>query len=401
MADTIDINNFNAWRKSVNPNAEDYVAKGGAEDSAAVEWAIKNGYDNSKKYTVPATTQTNATTTTNKNQTKVNEQEYIGMPVYDSALAKSEEQAFLDRNMPEQGTSYLDRLGAIYPAPKPYTPQQEQRTRNAATIAESLKSLAEIYGGAKGAYIRNREPIEMDKAEKKILYERNKYDSDLRDYARAYIQASGQDTEYLRNLKAKAAEYGKDMAAQDYLQKKNAFQMQYDYLKDEAERKRKDAEADERKRENDRRYGLDAAKFKFEKDKEMKKDTIPVYIDGKEQRFPRESVNTVVARAIQDGVAGTTRQTRNRYDLMGNVIGKEEVEVPITPSTSLTDNQIQGIFEANYKRYLERGMNIRQGLTDYDKAYDNKKGITAEYKRRIVQEQKKQRSQQTSSGGLY
>ena len=54
MSKTIDINNFNAFRRTKNPSAADYVSQGSAKDASAIDWANKNGYDNSKVYTTPA-----------------------------------------------------------------------------------------------------------------------------------------------------------------------------------------------------------------------------------------------------------------------------------------------------------------------------------------------------------
>jgi len=59
---TIDQGNFNAWRKTVNPDAVDYVSQGPEKDNAAIQWANNNGYDNSKVYTAPAATPTVPTT---------------------------------------------------------------------------------------------------------------------------------------------------------------------------------------------------------------------------------------------------------------------------------------------------------------------------------------------------
>jgi hypothetical protein len=52
--ETIDQNNFNAWRRTVTPGAEDYTSQGPEKDNAAIQWAKDNGYDNSKVYTTPA-----------------------------------------------------------------------------------------------------------------------------------------------------------------------------------------------------------------------------------------------------------------------------------------------------------------------------------------------------------
>lgn len=143
------------------------------------------------------------------------------VPQYNYGLANQAENEYLQRNKPTD--TYLSRFSSIYPAPKEYTPKQEETQRNAASVAESLKSLAEIYGQAKGAHLQARIPEESDKAEQLIHYNRNKHDEDLRAYQRAYIAASGQDSEELRRLRDNALGYGQNIARNDYLSQKAAY----------------------------------------------------------------------------------------------------------------------------------------------------------------------------------
>jgi hypothetical protein len=198
---TIDPVNFNAWRKSINPKATDYVFKGNDKDNAVLDWANKNGYDNSKNYIGTSAPKA---------------------PQYNYGLATQGENDYIQKNAPTD--TYLSRFSSMYPAPKEITPQQEQNQRNVASVAESLKSLAEIYGQAKGAHLQARVPEENAKAEQQILYNRNKYDEDLRNYQRAYISAAGQDSENLRQLREKALGYGKMIADNDYASQKLAYE---------------------------------------------------------------------------------------------------------------------------------------------------------------------------------
>lgn len=145
----------------------------------------------------------------------------ISAPTYNSGLATQAENEYMQRNAPTD--TYLSRFSSIYPAPKEYTPQQEETQRNAASVAESLKSLAEIYAGAKGAHLQARASEESDKSEQLIRYNRNKHDEDLRAYQRAYIQAAGQDSEYLQHLREKALGYGRMIADKDYATQKAAY----------------------------------------------------------------------------------------------------------------------------------------------------------------------------------
>lgn len=121
-------------------------------------------------------------------------------------------QKYLKDNPIAPDDTYVSRLSSVYPAPKPYTPQQEENTRNSASMAETLKSLAEIYGQSKGAYLQKRQPEESAKAENRILYDKNKYDTDLREYGRAMVGAMGQDSERLQQLRHNAQQYGQTMA---------------------------------------------------------------------------------------------------------------------------------------------------------------------------------------------
>lgn len=204
MAATIDPANFNAWRKTVNPNAEDYTFQGNEKDNAVLDWANKNGYDNTKNYIGTSAPQSPQ------------------VPKYNYGLATQAENEYMQKNAPTD--TYLSRFSSMYPAPKEITPQQEQNQRNVASVAESLKSLAEIYGQAKGAHLQARAPEENDKVEQQILYNRNKHDEDLRAYQRAYIAAAGQDSEYLQQLRAKAMGYGKMIADNDYASQKLQYE---------------------------------------------------------------------------------------------------------------------------------------------------------------------------------
>lgn len=208
----VDPTNFNAWRKTVNPNADDYTFQGNEKDKPVIDWANKNGYDNSKNYSTQAPM---------LRQAQQPQAQQPQAPSYNYGLADQAENEYLQRN--KQDDTYLSRFSSIYPAPKEYTSQQEETQRNAASVAESLKSLAEIYGQAKGAHLQARAPEKSDKAEQLIRYNRNKHDEDLRAYQRAYIAAAGQDSEYLQQLRAKALGYGQNIAKNDYLSQKAAY----------------------------------------------------------------------------------------------------------------------------------------------------------------------------------
>lgn len=165
---------------------------------------------------------------------------------YDFNVADVAEQNYLDKNAIAKDDTYVSRLSTMYPAPKPYTPKQEQQTRNAASMAETLKSLAEIYGQSKGAFLQKREPIESAKAENRILYDKNKYDADLREYARAMVGAMGQDSEEVRRLRENARRYGQTIAEKDYLAKKAQWDRQNKITDDENKNKFTAGETDKK-----------------------------------------------------------------------------------------------------------------------------------------------------------
>lgn len=144
--------------------------------------------------------------------------------IFDPTKAVQYSNEYLNTHPIAPDDTYVSRLSSMYPAPKPYTPQQEQGTRNAASMAETLKSLAEIYGQSKGAFLKQRQPEENIKADANILREKNKYDTDLREYSRAMIQAGGQDSERARQLKERAENWGQSINDKEYSAKLSAEQ---------------------------------------------------------------------------------------------------------------------------------------------------------------------------------
>lgn len=165
---------------------------------------------------------------------------------YDPYGGQQYEEDYLKKHAIAPDDTAVSRFSAAYPTPTPYTPKQEQQTRNSASIAETLKSLAEIYGQSKGAQLRQRQPEENGKAEANILREKNKYDTDLREYARAMIAAGGQDSEKLRILRQNAEKHGQWAAKNEYDSKK--AELDRDNKLSDAEAKRKyDAEQADKK----------------------------------------------------------------------------------------------------------------------------------------------------------
>ena len=145
-------------------------------------------------------------------------------------------QRYLDANAIDKNDTAVSRLSSFYPAPKEYTPVQQEQTRNAASMAETLKSLAEIYGQSKGAFLQKRQPEESAKAENKILYEKNKYDQDLREYVRAMVGAMGQDSERVRQLRENAQRYGQAMYGNELALAKEKRQRQNKIDDDKADK---------------------------------------------------------------------------------------------------------------------------------------------------------------------
>lgn len=142
---------------------------------------------------------------------------------YDRNTEREGVKYYMDNYAPKDDDSYLSRFSTYYPAPKPYTKADEARVRNAGAVSESLKSLAEIYGQSKGAHLQERQPTESEKASQEILYSRNKYDKDLRDYQRAYLQAAGADSEELKRMREKALGYGQSIAGIEYNKKMSEY----------------------------------------------------------------------------------------------------------------------------------------------------------------------------------
>lgn len=321
------------------------------------------------------------------------------------------EQQYYDKNKPLPDDTYVSRFSSMYPAPKPYTPKQEQQTRNSASMAETLKSLAEIYGQSKGAFLKQRQPEENVKADATILREKNKYDTDLREYARAMIQAGGQDSEKAQQLKLKADAWGQALSDKDENRKLQAEQRDKEQKRyDESidYRNKKDAEAEKQRKEqtgigwyNAETSRINAlrprtgrttsisSRYGYATDKsEDGKETVPVMVGGKQYDFPAENVDMVVAAAIRNGVAGTYEKN------YGGVRGI--VDEPITATTKLDGKQRKAIFDSVAGQFISIGngkFTIRKNLSDYDKA-KNIEAYDKEYRSNQTQTQNIQESTQ-------
>lgn len=316
---------------------------------------------------------------------------------------------FLKDYTPAPDDTYVSRFSSMYPEPKPYTPKQEQLTRNSASMAETLKSLAEIYGQSKGAFLKQRQPEENVKADATILREKNKYDTDLREYARAMIQAGGQDSEKAQQLKLKADAWGQALSDKDENRKLQANkiateQKRYDETisyrdkKDIAEEKQRGVQngigwynaqtsrinalrpRTGRTTSISSRYGYATDKY------EDGKETVPVMVGGKQYDFPAENVDMVVAAAIRNGVAGTYEKN------YGGVRGI--LDEPITATTKLDGKQRKAIFDSVAGQFISIGngkFTIRKNLSDYDKA-KNTEAYDKEYRSKPTQTQNIQES---------
>ncbi|GHU73116.1 hypothetical protein FACS189413_17150 [Bacteroidia bacterium] len=163
------------------------------------------------------------------------EVEPVVAPKFDYEASQTYAGEYAQRNaIPEP-----DRMAAILGRymPPPIDPQKEkQRNSAGASIAESMKSLAEIFGQARGAHLRERKPEESLKAEQNNNYLTKKYNDEMKQYAQALANAEIGDKEVLRRLQKEADEYGMKMAGLDYNQRMQQYQ--YDRSLEDAARKR-------------------------------------------------------------------------------------------------------------------------------------------------------------------
>ena len=260
----------------------------------------------------------------------------------------------------------LDAIMSNYKKPeKQINPEQEKKAKFGAALSDTFGSLAQMFAHGQGARVqRNQGASSTEKTNARLQAIRDKYEQDLTQYQTIKGNAAVQDLNmHLANAKeasGKKRQYLLDRAKAAQEAEKERIRL--------AERA-EDRETRAKQHADDIALGY-ARLNKDEKDKTPK--TLPVFVNNKQHEFPADLMEEVVARAIKDGVAGnitTGKDNRNR-----------PIVQKVTPTSSLTAQQKQAIFQSVYPRYLQEGDNgqllIRRGLSDYDK----KSGITAQEK---------------------
>ena len=104
-------------------------------------------------------------------------------------------------------TSYLKE---IHPAPTPkYTPEQEKRIKMWSGIGDSLRTVIELGGAAKGAYVRNADPNDSatNKTSTRLKAMEDEYIKNLDKYNQMRYNAGLQDRqEYLKGARSRQAQ---------------------------------------------------------------------------------------------------------------------------------------------------------------------------------------------------
>ncbi|MDR0541656.1 MAG: hypothetical protein LBH19_05525 [Dysgonamonadaceae bacterium] len=243
--------------------------------------------------------------------------------------------------------------------PVPVRPAYEmERNRQYASIAESMKSLAEIFGQSRGAHLQPRKPEEADKADARNNYLQQKYDADMKEYARALIQARMTDRAEAKQYKDKKED---KQAALDLAEKKHKWDLEILGLKNEAAIEKAEKAA---------QFALerDANKFKSQKERDEAlaryriyyrkvygasngggRNTYPInYIDEYGEVLPtgydRSTLDYAVTQAIADPVFFNANA--NLFEVKNPYTGAVEKTIP----QSLQQKQLVASTYAKYQR---------------------------------------------------
>ncbi len=260
----------------------------------------------------------------------------------------------------------LDAIMKNYRKPElPIDPEQEKKAKFGAALSDTFSSLAQMFQHGQGGIVQKREmPSATQTTNARLQAIKDKYDRDMIQYGAVKSNAELQDLNmFLNNARESAGK------KREYRLYKEKAAIEADK---EAERKRQfDVKQQETERHNKVMENKPTG-GSSKHDKENNQKTVPVFVNNKQHQFPANLIEEVVARAIKDGVAGnitTGKDDRNRPILQ-----------KISPTSNLTAQQKQSIFQNVYRRYLQEDNNgqllIRRQLSDYDK----KTGITAQEK---------------------
>lgn len=257
----------------------------------------------------------------------------------------------------------LDAIMSNYKKPEPeIDPEQARKAKFGAALTDTFGSLAEMFAHGQGALVSKRDGASSTQTTNaKLQALKDKYDKDMLQYGAVKSNAELQDLNmYLssaRDEAGKKRQYAlyKSKAAEE-AEKEAERVRQFDVKAKEAARHNK---AMENKPTGSQRTTAGSK-------------TLPVYVNNRQHDFPVDLVDEVVARAVKDGVAGKVK--------VGDDPMKKAIMEEVKPTTKLTAQQKQAIFQSVYPRYLQEGDNgkllIRRGLS----AYDKKSGVTAQEK---------------------
>jgi len=288
----------------------------------------------------------------------------------------------------------LDMIMGNYKKPEPeIDPETAKKAKYAASLTDTLSTLAEMFAHGQGAYVRNRagQPTNSQTTNAKLQASADKHEAAMQRYISTEGNAKLQDF----NIAMQTAQQARGEKRAYYLRKAEQSWK-------EAQAKTK-ADADADKLREQKRHNIAMENKPTGADKKTDEKTIPVFVNNKQHNFPANMVEEVVARAIKDGVVGNITTGK---DNRGRPIVQK-----VTPTSSLTAAQKQAIFQSIYPRYIKEGddgtLLIRRGLSVYDKqsgisAQDKLSGLKPkQQKANVPQQPQSNLSTKSSSGNLY
>ena len=260
----------------------------------------------------------------------------------------------------------LDAIMSNYKKPEQQIdPEQEKKAKFGAALTDTFSSMAEMFQHGQGGLVQKRDtPSSTQTTNARLQAIKDKYDKDMLQYGAVKSNAELQDLNmYLNNAREAAG-------------KKREYKLYKAKAAQEEEKTAEQARQFERKqRETERHNRAMERKPSGNINKEDKPKTIPVFINNRQQEFPADLMEEVVARAIKDGVAGNT--TVETTDRRGT---KTKKTVPVQLNTPLSVQQKRQIFQSVYPKYIlqkpDGSMHIRRNLSEYDK----RSGVTAQEK---------------------
>jgi hypothetical protein len=274
--------------------------------------------------------------------------------------------------------------------------QRAEAIRNGAAISDSFAALADMFAHGSGAYVRPRDMTASQTAEARVEAGQQK-DRDRSDaYKNALLNIAMNDFDFKRKAGLQNAQLGAKLqneraiqAAKNQLEiwKKDidkgiaSDKLKQEYAKLDAQVKNWEDQNKIAKQNADTgrinagtnayRAQTDRKKFNLNKDKYDDSKSVDVTVGHQTYKdFDKKDVGQVVARAIQDGNAKIQREVED--PMSGKVIGYEQVNV--TPTTKLTAEQVNQIFNDVYPAYVSRysksnreaGYTIEPAVSNHD-----------------------------------